>query len=196
MSRVEEWLGNGTDLFLAAIDKLTDDELDQPSALPGWSRRHVVAHVHSNANALRRLVAWADTGVEQRMYASPEARAREIEDGARIPAPELRDLVAASAASLAEELAGLSAAARLREVITAQGRTIRAEHIAWLRVREVAVHAVDLGAGAGFDDLPADLLEELLVDVVRKRARAGEGPRLGGWLTGRAAEAPVLGPWL
>ena len=44
--------------------------------------RHVVAHVHYNARALRRLVQWATTGTENRMYASPEQRASEIEAGA------------------------------------------------------------------------------------------------------------------
>jgi maleylpyruvate isomerase len=196
MTALDDWLAFGTHTLLTALDKLTDDELDEPSALPGWSRRHVVAHVHGNAKALCRLVAWADTGIEQPMYASAEARAREIEEGARVPAPELRDLVAGSAARLADDLAQLPPDARMREVVTAQGRTIRAEEIRWLRVREVAVHAVDLEAGVGFDDLPADLLEALLVDVVRKRAHGGEGPVLGAWLTGRSPEPPSLGRWL
>ena len=46
------------------------------------SCRHVVAHVHYNARALGRLVQWATTGTENRMYASPEQRASEIEAGA------------------------------------------------------------------------------------------------------------------
>jgi maleylpyruvate isomerase len=65
-----------------------------------------------------------------------------------------------------------------------------------MRAKEVSVHAVDLGAGARFDDLPADLVTALLVDVVTKRANGGEGPALAAWLTGRADEAPALGRWL
>lgn len=58
------------------------------------------------------------------------------------------------------------------------------------------MHAVDLGAGIGFGDLPADFTAALLADVVRKRASAGEGPALAAWLTGRAPDAPSLGTWL
>ena len=45
-------------------------------------------------------------------------------------------------------------------------------------------------------DLSEDLVETLLVDVVRRRASRGEGAALAAWLTGRAAEAPTLAPWL
>ena len=61
-----------------------------------------------------------------------------------------------------------------------------------MRAREVCVHAVDLGAGITFGDLPADFTAALLTDVVRKRAGAGEGPELAAWLTGRAPAAPKL----
>jgi maleylpyruvate isomerase len=60
----------------------------------------------------------------------------------------------------------------------------------------VAVHAVDLRAGAEFADLAGDLVNALLVDVVRTRASRGEGAALAGWLTGRSERAPDLGAWL
>ena len=72
------WMDDGTRLFLGALADLGDDDLDRPLALPGWTGRHVVAHVHYNARALGRLVQWATTGTENRMYASPEQRASEI----------------------------------------------------------------------------------------------------------------------
>ena len=196
MTDVRAWMDHGTKLFLTTVERLGDPELLVPTGLPGWTRRHVVAHVHYNAEALRRLVSWAATGVESAMYASPEQRAREIEEGARLPADRLRDLVARSAADLADDLDGLSADAWRAEVVTAQGRRIPATQIPWLRAREVAVHAVDLSAGIDFADLPADLVEALLVDAVTKRAGAGDGPGLAAWLTGRVAQAPTLGPWL
>ena len=43
---------------------------------PGWSRRHVVAHVGYNARALTRLVEWAKTGIETPMYASADQSGR------------------------------------------------------------------------------------------------------------------------
>ena len=51
-------MDDGTRLFLGALADLGDDDLDRPLALPGWTGRHVVAHVHYNARALGRLVRW------------------------------------------------------------------------------------------------------------------------------------------
>ncbi|TYC24456.1 maleylpyruvate isomerase family mycothiol-dependent enzyme [Micromonospora sp. MP36] len=186
----------GTKLFLTAVDLLSDQELDKATDLPGWSRRHVIAHVHHNAEALRRLVHWAATGEERRMYASPQQRTAEIEAGTRLPAGELRTLVRRSSRALAEEFDALSAQALTHEVVTAQGRTVPASEIPWMRAREVAIHAVDLNAGIGFDDLPAGFTAALAVDAVRKRAAGGEATPLAAWLTGRTPQAPTLGPWL
>lgn len=196
MNDVRAWMDQGTKLFLSTVEGLGDAELLVPTGLRGWTRRHVIAHVHYNAEALRRLVSWAATGVESPMYASPEQRAREIEEGTLLPAARLRELVARSAAGLAEDLDRLTDNAWRAEVVTAQGRRIPATEIPWLRAREVAVHTIDLGAGVGFTDLTDELVEALLVDVVAKRARTGDGPALAAWLTGRVAQAPTLGPWL
>lgn len=190
------WMDEGTRVFLGTLAEVGDDDLDRPTALPGWTGRHLVAHVHYNALALRRLARWAETGVESRMYASPEHRRAEIEHGATLPAAELRDLVRRSADDLAAALDALPPEAWPATVLTAQGRAVPATEIPWMRAREVCVHAVDLGAGVTFGDLPADFVAALLVDVVRKRAEAGEGARLAAWLTGRAPDPPKLAAWL
>ncbi|MGZ4550452.1 MAG: maleylpyruvate isomerase N-terminal domain-containing protein [Blastococcus sp.] len=191
-----EWMTDATALFLQTVERLSDADLDAPTALPGWSRQHVVAHVHFNAEALLRLTAWASTGVESRMYASPEQRNAEIARGAALPAGELRDLVAGSAERLGATLAHFSPDAWHATVVTAQGRTVPATEIPWMRAREVAVHTVDLDAGVGFADLPANFVTALVTEVATKRAASGEGPALAAWLTGRATEAPQLGRWL
>jgi maleylpyruvate isomerase len=191
-----EWTDAGTKLFLATLDGLADADLDAPSLLPGWSRRHVVAHVHHNAEALGRLVSWAATGAESRMYAGPDQRAAEIEASAQLPAATLRALVVRSADDLARAFDALPAQSWAHEVVTAQGRTVFATEIPWLRAREVAVHAVDLNAGASFADLPDDLTAALVADAVDKQRAKGNLSDLAAWLTGRAGEAPPLGQWL
>ena len=95
-----DWTEVGTELFLAELDRVSDGEFQLPAKLPGWTRGHVVAHVHYNAVALCRLVSWAATGVESRMYASPEQRNHEIQQGATLPPLELRRLVRESAEQL------------------------------------------------------------------------------------------------
>ena len=185
-----------TQLFLGALDGLDDTELDEPALLEGWTRRHLAAHVHYNAEGLRRLVSWAATGAENRMYANPEQRTSEIEAGVKLPADKLRALLSGSAKALDTDLDALAAEAWHAQVVTAQGRTVLATEIPWMRTREVAVHAVDLDTGIGFDTLPDELNTALCVDVIRKREASGETAVLAAWLTGRTTTAPVLGPWL
>lgn len=194
---VRDWMDEGTALFLAAVDSLSGEEFAVATALPGWSRAHVVAHVHHNAEALLRLLHWARTGDRTPMYASQEQRNAEIEATAALPAARIRDLVHASARELGAAVDALPGPAWSREVVTAQGRTVPAREVLWMRTREVAVHAVDLDAGTGFGDLPDALNAALVTDVARKRSTVGgEAATLAAWLTGRSAEAPRLGPWL
>ncbi|TDD02872.1 maleylpyruvate isomerase family mycothiol-dependent enzyme [Nonomuraea deserti] len=188
----------GTELFLRTVDSLDDAQLSEPSALPGWNRRHVVAHVHGNAEALRRLVSWAATGVERRMYAGARQRAEEIESISALPAGTLRDLVGQSARDLAADMDRLPEQAWNTLVVTARGRTIPAAEIVWMRTREVTVHAVDLAHGVGFADLPEEINVALIADALDTHARrSGDAAAgLAAWLTGRNAEPPALGPWL
>lgn len=46
----------GTAFFARKVTELSDADFDEPSRLPGWSRRHLIAHVGYNARALTRLV--------------------------------------------------------------------------------------------------------------------------------------------
>jgi maleylpyruvate isomerase len=182
--------------FLAAVDALDAAAWNGSSALPGWRAREIVAHVHLNAEALRNLAAWAATGVRTPMYASAEQRDADIEAAAELPASELKQLVRASADALGADLDGLSEEAWRREVTTAQGRQVAATEIVWMRTREVAIHAIDLRTGLGFADLPAELLEALVRDVVALRVRRGEAATLAAWLTGRGVHGEELGPWI
>ncbi|MEU9834133.1 maleylpyruvate isomerase family mycothiol-dependent enzyme [Streptosporangium sp. NPDC048047] len=207
-----EWACHGTVFFTAALDTA---DLDGPTPLPGWTGRHLAAHVAFNARALTRLVHWARTGEETPMYpGGPEARDTEIVEGAALEPAELRGLVARTAAELEAALTGLSDLQWRTRVVTAQGRTVPATEIPWMRSREVWVHAVDLGAGASFDDFPPEFVDALLTDVMELRRRRGQEPsltlapvdrdrtwsagepsppltapaaRLAAWLTGRGA---------
>lgn len=188
-------MDEGTRLLLATVDGLADADFDAPSLLPGWARRHVVAHVHNNAGAFRRLLHWARTGEETPMY-RPGRRDAEIEEVAGLPVPGLRSRLRGSAEALARDLDELPAGAWDRTLVNRQGREMTARQIPWLRAREVTVHLADLAAGAGFEDLPPDLLKTLVTDVLASRVDAGNGPALARWLTGRSTQAPELGPWL
>jgi len=156
----------GTAFFARQLDGLTESDLDGGSLLPGWTRRHVVAHVGYNARAIARLVAWADTGVETAMYESAEARDAEIATGATLSPRELRGLFDRSAAELDAAWCALPTSAWSHLVRTRQGPVLPVSDTVWMRAREVWVHGVDLDAGAGFSDIPVPVLGRLLGDVV------------------------------
>jgi maleylpyruvate isomerase len=197
------WVEHGSVLFLDAVSGAPETALDQATELPGWSRRHVVAHVAANADALRNLVAWAATGVRTPMYASPAARDEGIRRGLEMPGADLVGALRTGVSELEVSMGRLRDDQWASEVVTAQGRTVPATEIPWLRAREVYVHAVDLGLGVTFADLPDDFLQALVADV---EARRGNVPDVDGalpdrvaWLTGRPhglRGAPDLGAWL
>jgi maleylpyruvate isomerase len=189
----------GTGLLTRAVDALPDDLLRAPSALPGWSRAHVVAHVARNAEALTRLASWARTGVETPMYPSREHRAAEIESSAQAPADVLRAELTGTAAALDEALAALDDTTWQAEVRSALGRPLPAAEIPWMRVREVWLHAVDLDAGVAVADLAPDVVDSLLDDSSGTLSAAEGCPaavlaptdRERTWTLGPASDAPV-----
>lgn len=200
------WMRDGTGRLLDTVAALPDQALRAPSALPGWNRRYLLAHVAANAEALRNLVHWARTGEERPMYASSQARAAGIAAGAERSDADLRAWIAAAAADLAadlDRLGGESEPAWDAKIITAQGLTRPASEIPWLRVREVYIHAVDLAVGTSFADFPEEFLTALVDDVTVRRAAKGGGPALvvaatdsgGRWtVAGTGLPVPVSAP--
>ena len=70
------------DRLLESASGLSDEQVREPSLLPDWTKGHVLTHVARNADGLRNLLIWAQTGVETPMYPSAEDRAADIEAGA------------------------------------------------------------------------------------------------------------------
>jgi maleylpyruvate isomerase len=197
------WMSDGTERLLADVAALSDDALTGPTALPGWTRRYLLAHIAANAEALRNLVYWARTGEERRMYVSTEQREADIAAGSVLPAAELRAWIESSALALAADLAALPEQAWDAKIITAQGLTRSASEIPWMRNREVFVHGIDLDAGTRWSDLPPDFLAMLLDDVAGRRSTVGSGPALAvsatdcgrAWaVAGTGAPVPVSAP--
>ena len=155
----------GTAFFARKLNELSDAELDGDSLLPGWTRRHITAHIGYNARAIARLVEWAATGVETPMYASTAVRDHEINFGATLTPIALRNLFDHSAVHLNVEWRDLPGDAWHHKVRTIQGREVPATETVWMRTREVWMHAVDLANGATFTDIPAPVLERLLTDI-------------------------------
>lgn len=176
--QAREWAWEGRRIFLALVERLSEENFAQPSLLPGWSRAHVIAHIANNAKALRNLATWARTGVETPMYASPEQRNADIESGAAMAPADLRRFVVEQSEGLSMDFDLLTPEQWAATVRTAQGRTVPVTEVPWMRAREVLIHSVDLDAGIRFADLPQAFNAALIDEIVAKRSAEGTGPAL------------------
>jgi maleylpyruvate isomerase len=165
--RTIAWMRHGTVLFADTLAHMCDEAFDAPSTLPGWTRRHVTAHVARNADALVNLLIWARTGTRTPMYRDPGQRRADIAISASQTADALRTDLFASARRLDAALDTMPNRCWTASVESASGRAIVAAEVPWLRTREVYVHVVDLQAGVSFTDVPVDVIEALIDDAVR-----------------------------
>ncbi|MFF4383065.1 maleylpyruvate isomerase family mycothiol-dependent enzyme [Kitasatospora sp. NPDC001547] len=201
--------------MLDTVSALKPEAVAEPSALPGWTRGHVLAHLARNADSLVNLLTGVRTGTDIPQYASEQARDQGIEDGAGRPLDvQLADLresheaFAAAAALLRDE----DWAAEVRH---RSGAVFPAADLVWKRLAEIEYHVVDLGADYTFAEWPepfavaefdrlADKLHGTDLPAVRlvaedtgHRGQIGtgepaltvEGPvrALTAWLSGRSA---------
>ena len=204
------WWRQGEQQLGRTLDALGDQDLDASSLVPGWTRRTVVAHLARNADAVGNLLTWARTGEPTPMYASPHDREEGIARTTQLPSQELLQDCRAAAERFVAGVDALPLEAWQAEVVTAQGRTVPAAEVPWMRSREVWIHSIDLRAGTSFEDVPEDLLTAVIDDVHRTWLRKGQDPGttvmteggrswgdgpirvtgtlqdLAGWVTGRA----------
>ena len=171
------WAADGAAHLRGMMTRMGDDAFAKPSALPDWTRAHVLTHVARNADALINLLTWARTGVPTPAYASPEQRDADIEAGAKRPPAEIRADLLASSDRLAAAVRKMPEEAWSARV-DFRGRRILAADLLWLRAREVWIHAVDLDAGASFSDMPRPMLRELLTDAAATLGARPDFPRL------------------
>ncbi len=143
--------------LLAALDeRVSADELDvsAPSMLPGWTVGHVITHVTNSADGHALLFAGAAEGRVATQYpGGMEGRAADIEAGARRPAAEQVDRLRRSIGNLE----GLWAASSWEgHGIVGRGAEAPISDLPFMRLREVAIHHIDLDIAATFADLPGE----------------------------------------
>ncbi len=153
-----------TEALMRDIVGLTEEQVRAASLLPGWSRGHLLTHLARSADAMGNLVTSARTGVPIPAYPSPEFRAAGIEDGAGRPVGELLADLAATGERLLADIDTLSPEA-LNYPIHLGSRDFAAAKLAFLRLREVAVHHVDLGLGFRTQDWPVSFVVPMLDDL-------------------------------
>jgi maleylpyruvate isomerase len=159
-----------------AIGRLVEEDYNGPSLLPGWNRRHVLAHLARNADAMVNLLTWARTGVETPAYASTEARDADIAETAKLEPEELEADVLGGIARLAAAVKAMPAHAWGAQLRARQGHLISGVDVIWMRCREAYVHSIDLNSGVLFSDVPDDVLAAVVGDVFRTWDRTDRLP--------------------
>jgi maleylpyruvate isomerase len=158
------------------VDGFHGDDWSAPSLLPDWTRAHVVAHLALNAEGIARALAHLvadevgdDPGEPRAMYDSDEKRDSDIADLATADPSEIRGRLLAGTTRLNDAIAAVPDdqwETRLER--TPGGRQIRAAAFPGMRLRELEVHHVDLGAGYTTSDWSEDFAQHLL-DAMTKR---------------------------
>jgi maleylpyruvate isomerase len=165
-----------TTRYLADIEGLTDDQMREPTTLPGWTRAHVITHVSRNADALSAVLHAAQEGRQIAMYADQQVRDAEIEAGAARSAAEIIEDAAASWGRM------LQAENEIHDShldVTFTRRTgtepIPVRHVGRMRRTEVEIHHADLLLGYTPANWPHDFARDLI--AVRQNELA-DGPSM------------------
>jgi maleylpyruvate isomerase len=172
--------------LLRTVGRMRPEQVFEPSALPGWTRGHVLAHLARNADGLVNLLTGARTGTPVPMYPSQEARDRGIEEGSARPLDEqLADLRGA-----AQRFAA-AAAAMPQDAWTVEVPHRLGPFPAFVALRkrcsEVEYHHVDLGLDYAPRDWPADFVGRELPPLAARHLGAGA---VTGELLAEIADAP------
>lgn len=142
--------------LLAIADELPDDAFPGPSALPGWSRAHVVAHLALNARSHVGLFAAAARGEHGEQYpGGGPARSAAIEEWSTRAPSTLRNDLRRAVYELEGAWAAASADSWQGTGLSPSGAVVPISDLPFLRWRETLVHTVDLDVGVGFDSWPA-----------------------------------------
>jgi maleylpyruvate isomerase len=156
--------------------KLTDADVKAPSALPGWTRGHVLAHLAGISHAMARQLEYGGRGETVELYdGGQEGRTKAIDMAAGHDAPTHQaDLQAA----LDRALAAFDAlgnpgngTAHWQTPISYRGGVVLDGGLAlW---RELVIHTSDLGTGRGPETWSRNFCEHLF-DFLAARVPAGQ----------------------
>jgi maleylpyruvate isomerase len=178
---LSDQIDDATQRLLGTARILADPDVREPSLLPGWTRGHVLTHLCRGADALRNLLAGARAGEDRPAYASEQARAEAIEQGAWRSAKELAGDLEGAATALRTVARGLPGEAWHYQVQIPGGARIPAAGLLTRRLVEVELHHADLGRGYGPAVWPASFTALGLAEPMRgqraeRLARGGTGP--------------------
>jgi maleylpyruvate isomerase len=172
--RLSDQIDDATQRLLGSARVIAGPDLRAPSLLPGWTRAHVLAHLARGADAMRHLLIGARSGHDRPAYASAQARAADIETGARLTAKALLADLADSAMALRAVTRQLPDDAWRFPVQILDSARFPAAQLLTRRLVEVELHHGDLGTGYGPGDWPSAFATMELAEPMQSQRRDRE----------------------
>jgi maleylpyruvate isomerase len=171
-------LAHSADRFLRAVRALADGDVCRASALPGWTRAHLLTHVAQAADSRTGMLRAAQAGLLGEQYPSEQARADAIEAGARRPAAIIRADVDRAVEECLTVMRQHPAGLWDAPAIWLRGgrRPVRGA-VASLR-SELEYHHVDLAAGYAPDAWPAEFVATELRRVTALMNHRADAPSM------------------
>lgn len=202
-------------LIRQIVGDADEEQLRAASALPGWTRAHVVAHIAGTTHAMARQLEYAQARQTIQIYdGGQDGRAADIERRASLAPVELRHELDAALSRLLTAVSAVDTADIWSVPITYRdGTAADGLNGIW---REWAIHVCDLDLGVTNDHwsrvfcvhlfdflsarVPANVHLVLAPDDDDEVSIGGDGSEvraggrladLAGWLTGRTPANPV-----
>jgi maleylpyruvate isomerase len=188
--------------LMVTVGRIGDQELREPSRLPGWTIAHVLTHIARNADGHVHRLEGALVGKDLARYpGGPAQRQADIEEGAGRSADAILADLSVTQRALEQtwqrcvDAGWPHADLRGDDEWRTTASPVR-------RLREMEVHHVDLGLGYTPSDWPDDYvaweLPMLAATVPGRLSRPADQRALVAWLSGRSSSIPAeieLAPW-
>ncbi|MFC0629160.1 maleylpyruvate isomerase family mycothiol-dependent enzyme [Kribbella deserti] len=194
-----EAVRRSVDRLHEVLGQLDEHAVRGASALPGWTRGHVLTHLSDFSRAMTRQAEYALAGKTIEVYdGGRSGRDAGIEAGAGRPVDVLVKAVRTDTADLLRVWEQVGPDDWARPVAYRDGDLLGTAYCAW---REFEIHLTDLDVGPSPDEWTDEFRLHLL-DFLGPRIPAGVQlelqPADAAWLAGRTAprpDYPELLPW-
>lgn len=168
-------LSREAEQYLSTVESFHDAEFDRPSHCEGWTRADVIAHLAIAARRFVRLVDWAETGAEQKLYDYPEERESARQELTAKPREELKVESRAALEDFVASAARLAGKLQADEVGIGPKR-FPATSIPAVLIAEVVVHHADLDTQWEVEEAdPDSLLNAVTAGVLNLSVKDSPG---------------------
>lgn len=156
---VQHWCAEATQRLLGDTIGISDEEWQEATLLPGWSRAHVATHLARGADRMRELVMATIAGAPTPSEPSAAERVGELETGAEHSGLALQidlDTTAGALQAVLDQVPSWNRVVRLR----GEWRPLAA--IPLCRLYELSLHHLDLNCNFSADSIEPETAAWLL----------------------------------